>query len=102
MALDPVCGMTVDPAKAAGEFEHKATKYYICSKHCVHAFSSDPERYLSRKAGAAHAHRGAHHAMPVQIVGKPAARKGSARSQYTRSEERRVGKECRSRWSAYH
>ena len=83
MALDPVCGMTVDPAKAAGEFEHKGTKYYFCSKHCVHAFSSDPERYLSRKAGAAHAHRGAHHAMPVQIVGKPAARKGSARSQYT-------------------
>src|ERR1043166_291386 len=83
MALDPGCGMTVDPAKAAGEFEHKGTKYYFCSKHCVHAFSSDPERYLSRKAGAAHAHRGAHHAMPVQIVGKPAARKGSARSQYT-------------------
>jgi len=83
MALDPVCGMTVDPAKAAGEFEHKGTKYYFCSKHCVHAFSSDPERYWSRKAGAAHAHRGAHHAMPVQIVGKPAARKGSARSQYT-------------------
>jgi Cu+-exporting ATPase len=83
MALDPVCGMTVDPAKAAGEFEHKGTKYYFCSKHCVHAFSSDPERYLSRKAGAAHAHRGAHHAMPVQIVRKPAARKGSARSQYT-------------------
>src|ERR1044071_4887677 len=83
MALDPVCGMTVDPAKAAGEFEHKGTKYYFCSKHCVQAFSSDPERYLSRTAGAAHAHRGAHHAMPVQIVGKPAARKGSARSQYT-------------------
>ena len=24
------------------------------------------------------------------------------RSYYTRSEERRVGKECRSRWSPYH
>src|SRR3712207_7498812 len=26
----------------------------------------------------------------------------SARAQYLRSEERRVGKECRSRWSPYH
>ena len=25
-----------------------------------------------------------------------------ARDEVTRSEERRVGKECRSRWSAYH
>ncbi|HEY1290447.1 MAG TPA: heavy metal translocating P-type ATPase, partial [Burkholderiales bacterium] len=83
MALDPVCGMTVDPAKAAGAFEYKGTKYYFCSKHCVHAFSSDPERYLSKKAGAAHAHPGGHHAVPVQIVRKPAARKGSAKSQHT-------------------
>jgi len=83
MALDPVCGMTVDPAKAAGEFEYKGTKYYFCSKHCVHAFGSDPERYLSKKAGAAHARHGGHHAMPVQIVRKPAAPKGSAKSQYT-------------------
>ena len=54
MALDPVCGMTVDPAKAAGEFDHKGTKYYFCSKHCLHSFSSHPEQYLSKKAGAAH------------------------------------------------
>ena len=26
----------------------------------------------------------------------------SAKSRHTRSEERRVGKECRSRWSPYH
>ena len=45
MALDPVCGMTVDPAKAAGAFEHKGTKYYFCSKHCLHSFQSDPERF---------------------------------------------------------
>ena len=84
MALDPVCGMTVDPAKAAGAFDHKGTKYYFCSKHCLHSFSSDPERYLNKKAGgAAHAQHGARHVMPVQIVTKPAARKGSAKPQYT-------------------
>ena len=27
---------------------------------------------------------------------------GARRFQYKRSEERRVGKECRSRWSPYH
>src|SRR2546426_3214931 len=27
---------------------------------------------------------------------------GMTRVEYTRSEERRVGKECRSRWSPYH
>src|SRR5256885_15431703 len=30
------------------------------------------------------------------------ARKDQKRSHETRSEERRVGKECRSRWSPYH
>ena len=87
MALDPVCSMTVDPAKAAGEFDYKGTKYYFCSKHCLHSFSGDPERYLSNKAGDAHSHRHqrTHHAVPIQVVAKPATRKASAapRSQYT-------------------
>src|SRR4051812_44747371 len=49
MAVDPVCGMTVEPATAAGKSEYKGTTYYFCSKHCVSAFQSDPERYLSAK-----------------------------------------------------
>ena len=40
MALDPVCGMTVDSAKAAGHFEHKGTTYHFCSHGCLHAFSA--------------------------------------------------------------
>ena len=32
----------------------------------------------------------------------PAADKGPLTPSITRSEERRVGKECRSRWSPYH
>jgi len=73
MALDPVCGMTVDPAKAAGEFDYKGTRYYFCSKHCVHAFGTDPERYLSKKADGVHARpRHAQHVtMPVNIARKP-------------------------------
>src|SRR3982074_2457068 len=48
MALDPVCGMTVDPAKAAGRVEHKGKTYFFCSKHCAHAFSADPDRFLKK------------------------------------------------------
>ncbi len=44
---DPVCGMTVDPARAAGRVEHKGNTYYFCSKGCAAKFTADPERYLS-------------------------------------------------------
>ena len=47
MALDPVCGMTVDPARAAGQVEYDGTTYYFCSKGCVAKFSADPKKYLS-------------------------------------------------------
>ncbi len=51
--IDPVCGMTVDPATAAGKHEHKGTTYYFCSAHCLHKFSDDPEAVLNPKAKAA-------------------------------------------------
>ena len=47
--LDPVCGMMVDPDRAAGHVEHKGTTYYFCSKGCVAKFSADPEKFLSGK-----------------------------------------------------
>jgi Cu+-exporting ATPase len=74
MAVDPVCGMSVDPASAAGEFSYNGTKYYFCSKHCRHSFSSDPERYVGKKAGATHAaHGAAQHAALAHRAAKPAA-----------------------------
>jgi P-type Cu+ transporter len=48
MALDPVCGMTVDRAKAAGKFDYEGTSYYFCSKHCLHSFEADPLRFLKK------------------------------------------------------
>ena len=36
----------------------------------------------------------------LQISGRPVA--GDPKQNVVRSEERRVGKECRSRWSPYH
>src|SRR5437773_11953987 len=39
--------MTVDPARAAGQFEHDGTTYYFCSKGCLAKFAADPQKYLS-------------------------------------------------------
>ncbi|WP_093184438.1 YHS domain-containing protein [Sanguibacter gelidistatuariae] len=44
---DPVCGMTVDPAKAAARVEHEGRTYYFCSKYCAATFSATPENYAS-------------------------------------------------------
>ncbi len=45
--LDPVCGMTVDPARAAGHSKHAGKDWYFCSKGCKAKFDADPERYAS-------------------------------------------------------
>jgi Cu+-exporting ATPase len=66
--VDPVCGMTVDPAKAAGQFEYKDTTYYFCSPHCLHKFSADPQGYLDEVTQPSAMHQ-AHPAM-VQPGGK--------------------------------
>ena len=49
-AVDPVCGMTVVPERAAGYFEYKGHTYYFCGKGCLERFKADPEKYLAPKA----------------------------------------------------
>ena len=51
-AIDPVCGMTVAPERAAGRFEYKGHTYYFCAKGCLERFKADPEKYLAPKAPA--------------------------------------------------
>ena len=51
-AVDPVCGMTVVPERAAGHFEHKGHTYYFCGKGCLERFKTDPEKYLAPRAPA--------------------------------------------------
>jgi len=48
--VDPVCGMTIDPSKAAGKSEHKGTTYFFCSDHCKKTFDADPEGTLKKAA----------------------------------------------------
>jgi len=49
---DPVCGMTVNPAKAAGTEEHAGTQFYFCGLGCAAKFRADPEKYLQPKVTA--------------------------------------------------
>jgi Cu+-exporting ATPase len=48
---DPVCGMDVDPATAAGKSEYKGQSYYFCSQGCKKAFDENPEKYLKKGEG---------------------------------------------------
>src|ERR1044072_323355 len=49
-AVDPVCGMTVNPETAAGSFDYNGKTYYFCAKHCLHKFSQNPELFLSKSS----------------------------------------------------
>lgn len=58
--IDPVCGMEVDPAHAAGHATHAGRLFHFCSTRCLHMFEADPARYASADtspAAAPHAER---------------------------------------------
>ena len=46
-AIDPICGMTVNPATAAASFEHAGKTYYFCCRGCMEKFRADPQKYLA-------------------------------------------------------
>ena len=46
---DPVCGMDIDPATAAGKSEYKEQTFYFCSLGCKKAFDENPEKYLGKE-----------------------------------------------------
>ncbi|MCE8425130.1 MAG: YHS domain-containing protein [Candidatus Methanoperedens sp.] len=46
MAIDPICGMTVDEKTAKFKTDYKGTTYYFCAPGCKKAFESEPEKYL--------------------------------------------------------
>jgi P-type Cu+ transporter len=50
MERDPVCGMAVDPARAAATASHAGKTYYFCCASCAKKFQADPERFLAAKA----------------------------------------------------
>jgi multidrug efflux pump subunit AcrA (membrane-fusion protein)/YHS domain-containing protein len=49
--LDPVCGMQIDLADAAGSAAHGGHVFHFCSEHCKRQFDADPSRYAKPLAG---------------------------------------------------
>jgi Cu+-exporting ATPase len=58
METDPVCGMKVNTATAAGVHEHGGTTYYFCNPRCREKFAADPETYLRSGPSMAHMEAG--------------------------------------------
>jgi len=48
MAVDPVCKMTVEPARAAAQSSYRGQTYYFCAVSCKQQFDKEPETYRSR------------------------------------------------------
>ena len=48
-AVDPVCGMTVEPGPDSLTFQHGGRLYAFCSPHCLERFRSDPAAYVAAK-----------------------------------------------------
>jgi P-type Cu+ transporter len=46
--LDPVCGMTVDPATSKHRFDHDGQTFHFCSGGCKTKFAADPRKYLEK------------------------------------------------------
>lgn len=54
---DPVCGMEIESANAAGTAEYEGQTYSFCSEHCRQKFLGSPEQYAGPGApGAAEGH----------------------------------------------
>jgi Cu+-exporting ATPase len=45
MQKDPVCGMQVNPASAAGSSEYNGKTYVFCSASCKQKFDRDPKPF---------------------------------------------------------
>src|SRR5207302_4232428 len=51
-AVDPVCGMKVDPTKTLHRAEHDGRTFYFCAARCREKFLASPGEYLRRSAPA--------------------------------------------------
>jgi Cu+-exporting ATPase len=52
MTKDPVCGMNIQPAKAAGSFSYEGQDYFFCSTGCLEKFRAQPQRYVEHSSAS--------------------------------------------------
>lgn len=65
MAVDPVCGMSVDRERAPAQVAYGGATLYFCAAGCRDEFLASPERYLSQMLGA---QEGRQDAWPARLV----------------------------------
>jgi YHS domain-containing protein len=49
VAIDPICGMTVETAGARHTAEVDGTTYYFCCAQCRATFLKEPQRYRAAR-----------------------------------------------------
>jgi Cu+-exporting ATPase len=64
-AIDPVCGMSVDPHTAKHRAEYQGKPYYFCSAGCRTKFMADPKKYLGDRPAAAPVPEGTIYTCPM-------------------------------------
>ncbi|MGJ5196775.1 heavy metal translocating P-type ATPase [Bradyrhizobium sp. HKCCYLRH1030] len=47
--IDPVCGMSVDPATSTHRFDHQGHTFHFCSAGCRTKFAAEPDKYLGER-----------------------------------------------------
>jgi Cu+-exporting ATPase len=67
--LDPVCGMTIDPADAAGQTDYQGTTYYFCHQSCLERFRAAPDQFLEPGSVSLRAPRAAPPAAAISVEG---------------------------------
>lgn len=50
LPIDPVCRMSVDPAKGTEPVVYRGVTYHFCSSTCRDRFVADPRRYVQRRS----------------------------------------------------
>ena len=79
--IDPVCGMTVDVARAEAAdltIEHEGRTYAFCRSGCKRAFAEEPHVYAAKVEAAAQA-QPTHGSAPVGTVALPVIDEGMRR-----------------------
>lgn len=67
---DPVCGMTIDPAKAVGSSSYDGQTYHFCSRDCETKFDVAPAEYAGAAATPAASASCCSSEMPAQRAGQ--------------------------------
>ncbi len=92
-AIDPVCGMEVDPASAEERAEHGGETYFFCCDGCKDMFVKEPAKYLAASANGARTAQGMHGAH-ADHDGHAHAAKGAAHAMETAGVARAIDPVC--------